>query len=243
MGRPKLPPKYCSISGCEKIVKARGYCAMHYSRNTKYGSPGAAAPTRLPQASLICTADGCQRESHAGSLCHNHYREQIRRANGVKPAVKRDAECQLQSCSEPHYSLGYCSGHYRRFSTTGDPQEDVPFRKLVLGRTACEVPGCPRAHVAGGLCASHHATTRTYRITKQQLIELLTQPCSICGATENLSIDHDHSCCAGSKSCGNCVRGTVCGRHNRMLGQLGDNPENLLRAAEYLESWGAINAN
>lgn len=237
MGRPKLPPKYCSIKGCEKLVKARGYCAMHYSRAVKNGAPGQAQPTRLPQASLACTTEGCERESHCNSLCHNHYREQIRRAKGAKPRVKRDPECLLMSCNSPHYSLGYCADHYRRFKATGDPQEGVPFRRLILGRTECDVPGCLRPHVAGGLCGSHHATSLTYGVTTERLIELLSQPCSICGSTENPSIDHDHSCCPGAKSCGKCVRGTVCGRHNRMLGQLGDNPERLLKAAEYLESW------
>ena len=33
--------KICSIDGCEKPMKARTWCAMHYWRNSKHGSPTA----------------------------------------------------------------------------------------------------------------------------------------------------------------------------------------------------------
>lgn len=34
----------------------------------------------------------------------------------------------------------------------------------------------------------------------------------------SLAIDHDHKCCPGIKSCGKCLRGILCSRHNIMLG-------------------------
>ena len=33
-----------------------------------------------------------------------------------------------------------------------------------------------------------------------------------------LHIDHDHGCCGKDKSCGRCVRGILCGNHNRLIG-------------------------
>jgi Recombination endonuclease VII len=47
-------------------------------------------------------------------------------------------------------------------------------------------------------------------------------------------IDHDHACCAGKRSCGKCVRGIICPRHNTGLGAFRDNPDELQDAALYV---------
>ena len=48
-------------------------------------------------------------------------------------------------------------------------------------------------------------------------------------------IDHDHSCCPGSRSCGNCVRGLLCNRCNVVSGNAQDDPNILRQIADYLE--------
>lgn len=47
-------------------------------------------------------------------------------------------------------------------------------------------------------------------------------------------VDHDHSCCAGNRSCGKCVRGLLCTRCNVMLGMSRDSVSALLGGASYL---------
>ena len=64
--------------------------------------------------------------------------------------------------------------------------------------------------------------------------------CAICGSDEpkgrGLVIDHDHSCCSGIRSCGECVRGILCTNCNLMLGQANDNIDTLTSAIAYLLS-------
>lgn len=65
--------------------------------------------------------------------------------------------------------------------------------------------------------------------------------CMICGGTnENgraLHVDHDHSCCPGRITCGECVRGILCSNCNGAIGSFKDDPELLRKAADYLESY------
>ena len=62
--------------------------------------------------------------------------------------------------------------------------------------------------------------------------------CAICGKPPNgkkLCVDHDHRCCPGVRSCGNCVRGLLCSDCN--LGNFHDDPAVMRAAAEYHEYW------
>lgn len=63
--------------------------------------------------------------------------------------------------------------------------------------------------------------------------------CGICGQVpdpdrDRLHIDHDHSCCPGETSCGKCIRGLLCDKCNRGIGQLNDDPALLRNAIEFL---------
>jgi|SRR6516165_3358633 len=71
---------------------------------------------------------------------------------------------------------------------------------------------------------------RRYGITLVQWLEMVDavdEKCEICGfADEALCVDHDHE--TGR------IRGVLCRRCNRSIGQLGDTPEHLQRALDYL---------
>lgn len=86
--------------------------------------------------------------------------------------------------------------------------------------------------------------TRKYGLTSEEYIVLFNSQkglCAVCKTPDAegkwLSIDHDHTCCAGKKSCGKCVRGLLCRKHNIGLGNLDDSPEVLRAGAAYLENW------
>ncbi len=46
-------------------------------------------------------------------------------------------------------------------------------------------------------------------------------------------VDHDHSCCAGARSCGKCVRGLLCATCNKRLGHVEKDTDWLKRAFDY----------
>ena len=82
-----------------------------------------------------------------------------------------------------------------------------------------------------------------YQMSKERYVALFDQQggrCAICDdpisfTGKNTHIDHDHSCCPGKRSCGQCIRGLLCAHCNRMLGQVKESVKTLLAAVEYLE--------
>ena len=81
-----------------------------------------------------------------------------------------------------------------------------------------------------------------YDMSLQEYLDLLESQggrCAICGRVPEgeqraMAVDHDHNCCPGKRSCGDCVRGLLCNRCNVLLGHAGDSPQILASAAQYL---------
>jgi len=61
---------------------------------------------------------------------------------------------------------------------------------------------------------------RAYRLDPREYVRMCDQGCHRCetpepsGGRGTFDVDHDHSCCEGRKSCGECVRGVLCNRCN-----------------------------
>jgi hypothetical protein len=75
-----------------------------------------------------------------------------------------------------------------------------------------------------------------YQLTPEAYAALLKRQeghCAACEETEGLEIDHDHGCCPKRPTCGECVRGLLCDRHNRGIGFF--TREELLRIVNYLK--------
>lgn len=88
----------------------------------------------------------------------------------------------------------------------------------------------------------HTGNLKRYGLTPEQYIDLEKSQNNVCAICKNpevnkrrLSVDHDHSCCPGNDSCGNCIRGLLCSNCNTMLGQVKDNVEILMSAIAYLK--------
>jgi hypothetical protein len=50
------------------------------------------------------------------------------------------------------------------------------------------------------------------------------------------TIDHDHSCCPGPRSCGQCIRGLLCSTCNTALGFLHNDPVKVSQLATYIRN-------
>jgi hypothetical protein len=74
-------------------------------------------------------------------------------------------------------------------------------------------------------CTRLYQIQRIYNIAPEEYLGMAKGGCHICGAHDRLVVDHDHSCCPGTKSCGKCVRGVLCSNHTA----------DLMAAAEYLK--------
>jgi hypothetical protein len=65
-----------------------------------------------------------------------------------------------------------------------------------------------------------------YGLSLEQFEEMAKNGCYLCGATDDLCVDHCHD--TGR------VRGILCRKHNFAIGLLGDTPEGVQKALDYL---------
>lgn len=180
---------------------------------------------------------------------------------GVLPGTKRCPRCEktLPSSEFPknrRSSTGLgtyckpCQSTYlkKRVDTMRDRE---PAAEKLCPRCERVLDGslfAPKANSADGLyswcreCVLFRRIEQTYNITAEQYRVMIKDGCHIqsCGSFENLHVDHDHKCCTGYTSCGKCVRGVLCGMHNRGTGLFRDDPEALRGAADYLERYAAL---
>jgi hypothetical protein len=78
-------------------------------------------------------------------------------------------------------------------------------------------------------------------VSTEWYIEQYRKGCAICGTHDwgkkGPCIDHDHKCCHGRFGCEKCVRGVLCQKCNKALGDVNDSQEVLLKCVSYLQSF------
>ncbi len=93
------------------------------------------------------------------------------------------------------------------------------------------------------LISQYHITLKEYN----NILVMQNGACAICnkaetsrsksGTIKSLSVDHDHNCCCGEKTCGRCIRGLICDKCNQLLSRANDSIEILQSAITYLEKY------
>lgn len=194
---------------------------------------------------MECSVADCSRTdiNQVQGLCHAHDQRRRRGKPLDTPILNRMLvswpDCHVEGCdrrseSKTGIRSTVCAIHAAHVRAGRTPTQGKRMGQL----QKCTLPGCEEPFRSSRLCNKHDTRRRNYGIDTPRFIEVLTSPCGICGATENLHIDHDHACCPGAKSCGGCVRGALCGGCNLGLGAFRDNPTRLALAIQYLSENG-----
>lgn len=168
--------------------------------------------------------------------CSEH--KQASAAGRDRPPVNRP--CRYDGCSSDRRRVQgakYCERHA---TSTRQPTGHTYQSCVLCGQLASRTVGYRNMRVCFncatpvlGLLRSaslHHVDIETLRRWTTD------KRCALCGQgfylgktwskqRDSFSVDHDHGCCPGEKSCGQCVRGLVCNRCNMQIGQV----ESLIR--------------
>lgn len=64
----------CSVEGCERQAKSRGWCHGHYQRWRRTGQVEDEAPLGRRRHHPVCSVPDCDRDTYAKALCNTHYR-------------------------------------------------------------------------------------------------------------------------------------------------------------------------
>lgn len=205
----------CAVSNCTLLAMSRtpgAFCAPHYAFQYRGGIDMEAF---IPRAS--------------------------RRTERIEPGVDRrslpredprirNVICLQCGCGRPVWSQNssYCHPHALEAAESG-------VRPELTG--LCALVGCDSGRQRESLiCHPHRQRAKRFSLTDQELIEILAPgACEMCGIEASLAIDHDHACCPTSgQSCGQCIRGLLCGPCNTFLGRIENNVDLIPRALEYL---------
>lgn len=189
-----------------------------------------------------CCFPACGLPHQSRGYCKTHY-AQLRYHSGDSSKLKPirgggtpPSPCNFPECQNLSLATGLCDGHYKQ-QTRGEDLREIKHYHRVQPGEECVVPECGNRPVMKGVCKSHQKLRTTYRLSDEQIETLFTNPrCEVCRGTDNLHVDHDHSCCGGAASCGSCVRGLLCHWCNTALGLVKEDPTTLRNLINYLES-------
>lgn len=221
-----------SLCGRSLANKTLGLCGGHYAQHRKGQTLLPIKPARKRGEVASCMFPGCRyNDAPSGEgYCHNHWRQLqngqplaalVWKNNRGKAVLDRD-ESGNKLCIGCHEWKPEAA-----FSNDSSSRDGLNY-----------------------ICRACQAAIRRnakYGIDLDQYEALLAAQnglCKLCRrpaveGQNRLSVDHDHRCCPGEASCGNCIRGLLCSNCNQGLGLFREDADILMRGAHYVRSDGA----
>lgn len=213
----KGPRKYCSeqcaprcsVNGCDGASRKKGWCAAHYSQWRRIGEVKPFG-RKWADKGTPCVVCGAAVPENSGR--RKHCSESCQAADS-RHQQKRPEAFTCRMCGD---EVTLKSRDHRGRLQRTDTQWCRKCRR--------DSPDALRFH--------------KYGVTPEQYAEALNRGCAICGTRDvQLHVDHDHACCGPrSRTCGNCVRGLICGPCNRGIGIFRENTDVMLSAITYLKN-------
>lgn len=103
----------CTMEGCDRPHKARGYCQTHYMQFKRGISPVGEIRSRERDKLPECTEEGCVEPVKAKGLCRTHYQRLLRHGHTMYRDRKTPAKpCAISACGNHSYAKGLCHAHY-----------------------------------------------------------------------------------------------------------------------------------
>lgn len=250
----------CSQDDCDKPATRRGMCQAHYRQamrrerglkrpgpkpdpskeHSKYrdrsqcpqGHPyGADVDARGHRICAVCAEQRKKThcpQGHAYDEVNTYY------TNG-SPQCRT---CRNERMRERRPSTGVGPGGINSAKTEcprGHAYTELNTYRTPDGRRLCRT--CMRANSAVQNVMRYGKTPEEI----EQMSQDQGHACAICrlpfGPTRQRNIDHDHACCNGAYSCGDCVRALLCSACNQGLGKFLDSAALLRAAADYLDGF------
>ena len=172
----------CTMAGCDRPHKARGYCQTHYMQFKRGITPVGPIRSRVHEKPDECVVEDCAEPVKAHGLCKKHYQRKLRHGHVKENRRSKDiGSCEIVACDNRAYAKGLCHAHYMKH---------IRWRKKGVDATRYQ----EMLREQGGVCAICAQPERA--------------PDKASGKTKDLAIDHDHVTGAiRALLCSNCNRG------------------------------------
>jgi len=87
--------KICTVENCNKKIKGRGLCGMHWARLVRHGDVN--YESRNYNYGDICTINGCGRKYATKGFCSAHYKRYQKYGN---PLIEKPLKIQFKNSDE-----------------------------------------------------------------------------------------------------------------------------------------------